>query len=471
MNDTDLGYLGVTELSTLYRERTLSPVEVAEAVLRRIDQVDPVVNAMMRTTPEIALAAARRSEARFMRGEPVGLLEGVPFTIKDLQHTKGVQTDFATAIMQGTIPDVDAPCVTRLYDAGGVMLGKTTSAAEWGWKGVSQAPISGITHNPWAKGMNAGASSSGAGVAAACGYGPLHQGGDGAGSIRMPAHFSGVYGFKPTHGRVPNWPMSNNDLATHIGPLTRSVRDAALMTQAMAGPHMWDYTSLEAPPQDYASQLGADMRGKRIAYTTDLGHARVDPEIAESVARAVRVFEEMGAVVEQVTPQWGPLGPELVRFFWPATFTARLASLPEFESRMDPGFVAMIRYAADFTARQFMEMRTRRFAYVQAIHEFMDNYDFLLSPAVSVAAFPANQLQPAHWPQHEWDWLMWAEFSYPFNWSGSPAASVPCGFTPAGLPVGLQIVGRRFDDLGVLQASAAFETARPWAQNRPPLAK
>lgn len=470
MEDSEIGYLGVSQLAALYRARKLSPVEVAKAVLARMEAVEPRVNAMMRFTPEHALAAARRSEDVFLnRGTP-RLLEGIPFTIKDLQHTKGIQTDFASASMQGTVPDVDAPCVTRLYEAGGMLMGKTTSAAEWGWKGVSEAPISGITHNPWGKGLNAGASSSGAGVAAAVGYGPLHQGGDGAGSIRMPAHFSGVYGFKPTHGRVPCWPMSNNDLATHIGPLTRTVEDAALMTQAMAGPHVWDYTSLEAPPQDYASQLKADMKGKRIAYTRDLGHARVDPEIAAAVETAVKAFEEMGAIVEEVTPGWGKLGPDLVRFFWPATFTGRLAALPEFESRMDPGFVAMIKHAAGFTARQFMEMRARRFAYVQEIHEFMEGYDFLLSPAVSVAAFPADKLQPAHWPQHEWDWLMWAEFSYPFNWSGSPAASVPCGFTPAGLPVGLQIVGRRFDDLGVLQASAAFEVARPWAQRRPPLA-
>ncbi|WP_160121227.1 amidase [Rhodovarius lipocyclicus] len=472
MDFDEIGYLGVGELHALYRARKLSPVEVARAVLARIERIEPNVNAMMRLTPDHALEAARRSEAVYMQCDTPRLLEGIPVTIKDLQHTKGVQTDFSTVIMQGTIPDVDAPCVSRLLSAGGMMMGKTTSAAEWGWKGVSQAPISGITHNPWGKGLNAGASSSGAGVAAACGYGPLHQGGDGAGSIRMPAHFSGVYGLKPTHGRVPNWPVSNNDNATHMGPLTRSVEDAALMTQAMAGPHPWDFTSLEAPPQDYASQLkAASMKGKRIAWSRDLGHARVDPEIAEAAEAAVKVFEEMGAIVEEVTPAWGPLGPELARFFWPATFSSRIESLAEFESGMDPGFVAMIKYASTFTAPQFMQMRARRFAYIQQIHEFMEGYDFLLTPAVSVAAFPADKLQPAHWPQHEWDWLMWAEFSYPFNWSGSPAASVPCGFTPAGLPVGLQIVGRRFDDLGVLQASAAFEEARPWAQKRPPLAQ
>lgn len=472
MDDAAIGFLGAAELAAAYRARRLSPVEVAKAVLARIERIDPAVNAMMRVTPDHALAAARVSEAAFLRGEAPRLLEGVPITIKDLQPTKGVQTDYASAVMQGTIPDVDAPVVTRLLEAGGMMIGKTTSAAEWGWKGVSQAPISGITHNPWGRGLNAGASSSGAGVAAACGYGPIHQGGDGAGSIRMPAHFSGVYGFKPTHGRIPSWPMSNNDLATHVGPITRSVADAALMVQATAGPHPWDYTSLEAAPQDYVGALGAaSMKGRRIAWTPNLGHARVDPEVAAVVARAVTAFEEMGAQVEEVTPAWGPLGPELVRFFWPATFAGRVRHLPDFEARMDPGFVAMIRHATGFTLPQFMQMRERRFSYVQAIHEFMEGYDFLLSPAVSVAAFPADRLQPEHWPQHDWDWLMWAEFSYPFNWSGSPAASLPCGFTPAGLPVGLQVVGRRFDDLGVLQASAAFEAARPWARRIPPVAR
>ena len=471
MGADEIGFLGVSELAALYRARKLSPVEVAHAVLARMEAVEPRVNAMMRLTPEHALDAARRSEDVFAnRGTP-RMLEGIPFTIKDLQHTKGIQTDFASVATQGTVPDVDAPVVTRLYAAGGMIMGKTTSAAESGWKGVSEAPISGITHNPWGRGLNAGASSSGAGVAAAVGYGPLHQGGDGAGSIRMPAHFSGVYGLKPTHGRVPCWPVSNNDMATHIGPLTRTVEDAALMLQAIAGPHPWDFTSLDSPVPDYAAQLQAgSLKGKRIAYSRTLGHARVDPEVADAVEAAVRVVAELGAVIEEVEPAWGAQGPELARFFWPATFTGRIPLLAEFGDRMDPGFVAMLEEARHFTVQQFMEMRTRRFAYIQAIHEFMEGYDFLLSPAVSVAAFPADKLHPAHWPQHPWDWLMWAEFSYPFNWSGNPAASVPCGFTPAGLPVGLQIVGRRFDDLGVLQASAAFEAAKPWAHLRPPLA-
>jgi aspartyl-tRNA(Asn)/glutamyl-tRNA(Gln) amidotransferase subunit A len=468
-DDDELGWLGAAELAALYRSRQLSPVEVAHAVLRRIERVNPGVNAMVRLTPEHALAAARVSEVIFQRGETLRLLEGVPMTIKDLHATAGLRTDQGSHIFDGNVPAVDTPAIARLHAAGGMMLGKTSSP-EFGWKGVSESPLTGITHNPWRHGLNAGASSAGAGVAAACGFGPLHEGGDGAGSIRMPAAFSGVYGFKPTHGRVPCWPSSNNELATHVGPITRTVRDAALMTQAMAGPHPWDFVSLEAPPQDYANNLACDLRGKRIAFSADFGHARVDPEVAVPVAAAVSAFEELGAIVEEVTPPWGPLGPELVRYFWPAAFAAKRQYLPEWADRMDPGLVALLQASEFQTVPEFMLMRERRFAYVQAIHEFMQGYDFLLSPAVSVAAFPATQLQPSHWPQHPWDWLMWAEFSYPFNWSGSPAASLPCGFTPDGLPVGLQIVGRRFDDLGVLQASAAFEAARPWAQNRPPLA-
>ena len=467
MDDADIGYLSAVELAQLYRAKKLSPVEVTEAIFRRIDTVDPQVNAMIRTTPDHAMAAAKESEKRLQDGS-ARLLEGIPVTIKDLHPTKGVQTDSGSWIHQGTIPDVDAPFVTRLQQAGTMMLGKTTSP-EFGWKGVSQSPVSGITHNPWKHGLNAGASSSGAAAASAAGYGPLHQGGDGAGSIRMPAHFCGVYGIKPTHGRIPSWPMSNNDLATHLGPLTRTVADSALMIQAMAGPHPWDYTSLEAPPQDYYSQLKASMKGKRIAWSPDLGHARVDPDVAAVVAKAKDAFTEMGAEVIEVTPDWGPVGPTMSRYFWSATFSGRLQYLEEFGDRMDPGFVTMIKSAADFKVPEFMEMRVKRFAYGAAIHDFFEEWDFLLTPSVSVAAFPADKLMPAHWPQHEWDWLSWAEFSYPFNWSGNPAASVPAGFTPDGLPVGLQIVGKRFDDLGVLQASAAFEEARPWADKRPPL--
>jgi aspartyl-tRNA(Asn)/glutamyl-tRNA(Gln) amidotransferase subunit A len=467
MTDADIGFLPASELIGLYRSKTLSPVEVVDAVLRHVAAWEPALNAMVLLTADSARAAARAAEAAYARGS-ARKLEGVPVTIKDLQQTRGVPTQMGSLMFKGHVPDVDTPCVARLHDAGCIMLGKTT-APEFGWKGVSHSPLTGITHNPWGHGLSAGGSSSGAAAGAAAGYGPLHQGGDGAGSIRIPAHMCGVFGMKATHGRVPNWPMSNNDLATHLGPITRTVTDSALMLEAMAGPHPWDYTSLEAPPRDYASDLRADLRGRRIAYSPDLGHARVDADVADLVGAAAGVFADLGATVEHVTPAWGKVGPALFDFFWPTVFSARLRFLPEWEDRLDPGFVAMIKTAKDIRVSEFMIMRERRFAYCQQIHEFFTEYDFLLTPAASTTAFPATQLQPSHWPQHPWDGLSWAQFSYPFNWSGNPAVSIPCGFTPAGLPAGLQIVAPRFDDLAVLQASFAFEQARPWAARRPPL--
>jgi aspartyl-tRNA(Asn)/glutamyl-tRNA(Gln) amidotransferase subunit A len=465
MNDSDIGYTSASDLAGLFRKKEISPVEVVTALYRHIDRCEPALNAMARLTVDHAMAQARRAEAAYLRGD-ARKLEGIPVTIKDLQHTKGVRTDFGSKIFEGTIPDVDAPCVTRLHDAGCIMIGKTT-ASEFGWKGVGQSPVTGITHNPWKHGRTPGGSSSGAGAGAAAGYGPFHQGGDGGGSIRIPAHFCGVFGLKATHGRIPNWPMSNNDLATYMGPITRTVTDAALMLEAMAGPHPWDYTSLESQPIDYAAHLACDMKGKRIAFSPDLGHAQVHPEVAAIVAEAVKAFETMGATVEQVTPAWGPQGTELMQFFWPTVFAGYSRFFPEWEDKMDPGLVAAIKLVQDVKLPQFMNMRSRRFTYCQSIHEFFEGWDFLLTPAVSVPAFAADRVQPPNWTAEGGALASWTPFSYPFNWSGNPAVSIPCGFTSEGLPVGLQIVARRFDDLGVLQASAAFEAARPWAQHRP----
>jgi aspartyl-tRNA(Asn)/glutamyl-tRNA(Gln) amidotransferase subunit A len=335
---------------------------------------------------------------------------------------------------------------------------------------VSHSPLTGITHNPWKHGFNAGASSAGAGAACAAGYGPLHQGSDGAGSVRMPAHFCGVYGLKASFGRIPYYPVGVGDYTSHIGPLTRTVADSALMTQVMAGPHPLDFTTSEAGPADYPARLHERPARMRIAYSADLGHARVDPEIAALVrAAAERLAAAAGAPLQDVTPPWGPRGPELARTFWAAHMTRLARHLPQWEKRMDSGLVACIRSADHVSMSDYQAARERKMEYVRDISLFFEDWDFLVTPAVSVAAFPAEKLQPAHWPQHEWDWLSWAEFSYPFNMSWNPAASIPCGFTAEGLPVGLQIVGRRFDDLGVLQMSAISEQASPWAEKRPAL--
>ena len=287
MTDEDLCFTPAHTLAKMIAGRQLSPVELTQAVLDRIKALEPRVNAFAQLDAEGALAQARQAEQAVTAGEALGPLHGVTVTIKDLVSVAGLTLQRGSRIHAGEMGGEDGPVVTRLRQAGAVVLGKTTTS-EFGWSGVSRSPLTGITHNPWQHGMNAGASSAGAGAACAAGYGPLHQGSDGAGSIRMPAHFCGIYGLKPSFGRVPYAPPGNNDTMSHIGPMTRGVADAALMLHAMAGPHSWDQYSLEAPPADYPARLGdpSSLAGKRVAYSPDLGHARVDPEVAALVRQA-----------------------------------------------------------------------------------------------------------------------------------------------------------------------------------------
>ena len=466
MNATDLCFTPATELVTMIRAKQLSPVELTRAVLERIERVNPTLNAFCTLTADTALARARDAEAAVMRGGPLGPLHGIPYSIKDLAFTRGVRTMSGSHIFATRVPDVDAPFVRRLAAAGGVMLGKTTSP-EFGWKALGDSPLTGITRNPWNTAMTTGGSSAGAAAAAAAGLGPLAHGSDGAGSIRIPSSFCGVYGLKPSYGRVPMWPISNNDYASHNGPMTRTVADAALMLSVMAGPDDWDKSALDAPPADYVGRLRDGVRGLRVAFSPNLDTQRVDPEVATIVAQAARAFQELGAVVEDVKCGFAD-SHRIIRLLWNAHEAGNYARyLPEFRSRMDPGLVASIEDGLRYSVTEYVEARGEKLAYCDSVRPLFETYDLLLTPSVSVTAFEVGRLNPAHWPQHEWDWFPWAGFSYPFNFTGHPAASIPAGFTAAGMPVGLQIVGRRNADLTVLQASAAFEQARPWAQRRP----
>jgi aspartyl-tRNA(Asn)/glutamyl-tRNA(Gln) amidotransferase subunit A len=466
MND-DLIFTPATELVRLIRQKKVSPVEVMRQTLARAEQLNPRLNAICTPTFEAAMQAATAAESAVMQGKPLGILHGVPTSIKDLAYTKGVRTMGGSHINRERVPDFDHVHVERLQQAGAISIGKT-AVSEFGWSGVSQSPLTGITHNPWKHGMNAGASSAGAGVCAAAGIGPIHQGSDGAGSIRMPAGFCGVYGLKPSHGRVPYWPTPANGLISHVGPLTRTVGDAALMLQAMAGPDDRDMTSLEAPAEDFVSRLDEGISGLRVAFSPDLGYLKVDAEVAEPVRKAALAFEALGCKVDEVKPGWDdPIEMEHMHFA--ANFTSRLGPLlGEWESRMDPGLVALVRHGMKFSAAEYCRLDEKRLALYDKVRALFERYDLLLTPTLSVAAFPADRLIPAHWEQHPWDWIRWAGFSYPFNLTWLPAASCPCGFTLAGLPVGLQIVAGRHRDLRVLQASRAFEQIRPWAQHRPP---
>jgi aspartyl-tRNA(Asn)/glutamyl-tRNA(Gln) amidotransferase subunit A len=467
MNATDLCYTPATELRRLIGSKALSPVEICRAVLDRIERVNPALNAFCAVTADTALEAARRAEQAAVRGETLGPLHGVPITIKDLAFTRGVRTMSGSFVFEHRMTDVDAPYVRRLKDAGGIMIGKTATP-EFGWKALGDSPLTGITRNPWNPGMTSGGSSAGAAVAAASGLGPLHQGSDGAGSIRIPSSFCGIYGFKPTYGRVPHWPVSNADNTSHVGPMARTVADAALMLSVMAGPDDWDRTCLDAAPADYVGRLHEGIKGLRVAWSPDLGGLRVDAEVVTVARQAALAFQDLGCVVDEVADPRFEDTEEVIRVMWNAHYAGNFGRyLPEWRARMDPGLVAAIEDGRRYTAELYVEMRGKKFTHSDSVRALFDTYDLLLTPSVSVTAFEVGRLNPAHFPQHAWDWFPWASFSYPFNFTGQPAASVPAGFTPAGMPVGLQIVGRRCADHAVLQASAAFEQARPWAARRP----
>ena len=468
MDADTLCFTPATDLARMIRSKAVSPVEVMEAVLVRAQALNPGLNAICTPTYDAAREAARAAEAAVMRGEPLGLLHGIAITLKDLALTKGVRTMGGSNLFRDRIPTFDHAHVERLRAAGAISIGKTT-VPELGWKGNGDSPVTGITHNPWKHGYNAGGSSAGAAVCAAAGIGHLHQGSDGAGSVRMPAAFCGVYGLKPSFGRVPYWPMPNNGAISHVGPLTRTVGDAALMLMAMAGPDNRDQSSLEAPPADYLGALDAGIAGLRVAFSPDLGYLRVDPDVAQSVKQAALAFADLGCNVEEVKPGWSdPIAMEHCLFT--SNYAGMLGHLlDEWADRLDPGLVALTRHGMGYSAADYCRAQGERLAFYDEVHAFFRRYDLLLTPSLSVAAFPAQYLIPPHWDQHPWDWLRWAGFSYPFNLTGLPAATCPCGFTAGGLPVGLQIAAGRFQDLRVLQASRAFEQARPWAQRRPAL--
>ena len=466
MTDTVLHYLPATELVTRMRDKSLSPVELMKATIARAEALNPRLNAICTETFETALAEASIAEDAVMRGDPLPPLHGIPTTIKDLALTKGVRTMAGSHVFAERVPDIDHAHVERMRSAGMISFGKTTTS-EFGWSGVSHSPLTGVTHNPWMQGMNAGASSAGAAVCAAAGIGPVHQGSDGAGSIRMPAAFCGVYGIKPSHGRIPYFPMPQNGLISHVGPISRTVADSALMLHALAGPDVRDMTSIDAPPEDYLARLDEGIAGLKVAYSPDLGYLKVDDEVAQPVRESMKAFEEAGCSVEEVDPGWGdPTGME--RCLFSSTIAMMYGGfVREWGEKMDPGLCAIIEFGRQFSAEEYSRAAGERLLYYDKVRAFFDRYDLLVTPSLSVAAFPAERLIPEHWEQHEWDWLRWAGFSYPFNLTWLPAATCPCGFTENGLPVGLQIVAGRHQDLRVLQASRAFEMARPWAQHIP----
>jgi aspartyl-tRNA(Asn)/glutamyl-tRNA(Gln) amidotransferase subunit A len=453
-----LHWLSAIELLAAYRSRELSPVEVAEAVLARIDAVD--VNAFVTVTAELALEQARAAERAYADGM-ARPLEGVPVSVKDVVPTAGIRTTMGSRLFADWVPAADAPLVERLYSSGAVLLGKTT-VPELGWKGDSGNLVNGPARNPFDRARTAGGSSGGAAAAVAAGMGPLAQGGDGAGSIRIPAALCGVVGLKPSHGRIPYAPAGALELIVSEGPLARTVADAALLLDALAGPDARDRLSQAPDGPPFLAACDAGLSGLRVAYSPDLGHATVDPAVAGAVRDAVTTLERLGAHVEQVDPGWPDPHDELETLFATAYAGMELDGFgladppPDAHERLDAGLARLIERGRSFSAAALTAVHLRRLRFCDQVRVFMDGYDLLATPTLPVTAFAAGEDHPPG--STDYGWL---PFTYPFNLTGLPAITVPAGLA-GGLPAGLQLVGRWRADRTVLAAAAAYEAERPW---------
>ncbi|MDI3339564.1 MAG: amidase [Sphaerobacter sp.] len=468
MDAIELCYLPATELRRLYIERALSPVEVTRAVLERIERLNPSLNAYVTVTADLALDQALTAERDYAAGRTDRPLLGVPVSIKDLSATRGIRTTRGSLLWKDWVPDFDAPFVERLSAAGAVMLGKTNTP-ELGWKGDSGNRVVGPTHNPWQHGRTAGGSSGGAGAAVAAGLGPLAQGSDGAGSIRIPSAFCGIFGLKPSFGLVPSYPPSAVESLSHIGPMTRTVRDAALFLQVTAGFDARDRLSLDPRVPDFVAACDGGVAGLRVAWSRDLGYAAVEPEVAEIAARAAATFADLGCAVEEINPGWEDPFP-IIDLIWTTAMAGVFRdNFDQVREQLDPGLVRVIEAGQQVRGVDLAAAMQRRAQFADQVRQLMERYDLLLTPTLPTTAFAAGDDHPGEIAGRPVAYLGWTAFTYPFNLTGQPAATVPCGFTAAGLPVGLQIVGRLRDDATVLRAAAAFEEARPWAERRPPL--
>ena len=467
---TDLADCTASELLELYRSGSASPVEATQAVLARIDERNGELNALCLVDAEAALASARASEARWQAlrrddGTPCGDLDGVPATIKDLILTRGWPTLRGSRTVDPAQPwDVDAPAVARLREAGAVLVGKTATP-EFGCKGETNSPLTGITRNPWNPARTPGGSSGGTAAAVAARMGPISVGTDGAGSIRIPAAFCGNFGFKPSFGRVPAYPLSPFGSVAHLGPHTLAVRDAALMMNVLKRPDARDWTSLQPDASDYRVGLDDGVRALRVAYSPTLGYARnVDPDVAAAVDAAVRDLAALGARVESVEPGFDDPLPITTGLWFVGAWTIWNTLTPEQQAVTDPDFRAEAEAGAMLSALDVQRLHLQRGALGSLMRPFMQRFDLLVTPTVAVPAFEAK---PAgHDSMSPQTMLGWTPFSYPFNLTQQPACTIPCGLTQGGLPIGLQIVGPMFADALVLRAARAFESLRPIA--RPP---
>ncbi|MEV8315362.1 amidase [Streptomyces sp. NPDC059900] len=455
---TELTDLTAVQLVEAYRKGEFSPVDVTRAALRRAEEVQPVVNAFVRIDGDEALAQAGASAERWRRGEPSGLVDGVPVSVKDILLQRGGPTlrGSRTARTEGPWEE-DAPSVARLREHGAVFIGKTTTP-EFGWKGVTDSPQSGITRNPYDPSRTAGGSSGGSAAAVALGAAPVSLGTDGGGSVRIPGSFCGIFALKPTYGRVPLYPASAFGTLAHVGPMTRDAADAALLMDVISGPDPRDWSGLAPAADSFRAGIEGGVRGLRIAYSPSLGgQVAVRPAVAASVRQAVESLAAQGAYVEETDPDFtDPV--EAFHTLWFSGAARVIQHLPpDRRALLDPGLREVCAQGARASALDYLAAVDVRMELGRRMGAFHQTYDLLITPTLPITAFEAGAEVPKGSGHRRW--TGWTPFTYPFNMTQQPAATVPCGVDRDGLPIGVQIVGARHADALVLRAAHALYEA------------
>lgn len=467
-----LAFASATELLNLISTKRVSPVELTELFFSRIDRLDSALNSFLQLDQVQAMATARVAEAAVVRGDTLGPLHGLPIAIKDTQMTSGILTTQGSLVFKDRIPSKDSAVVERIRAAGAIVLGKTNTP-ELGFVGTCQNRLGPDGANPWNTNYTPGGSSGGAAAALAAYLCPLATGSDGGGSIRIPANFCGVYGIKPTQGRVSAYTGSYSDPMPNIfsqnGPLSRSVSDSALLLQVLAGHDPRDPTSMREVPPDFVAASNMSVKGLRIAWSPDFGFANVDPEVAEVTSRAAHVFQELGCDIEEpdlaLDPPYDTYGSLMTADSY-AKYGKYLESHREQLTEFARFFMD---HGAKVTATDYAKCLGLIDHLKSKMADLFRQYDLLLSPTACFPAFP-NSKYPGEVSGNSAfpDQYFNGAFTMPINAIGHTAATVPAGFSSNGLPIGLQIVGRRGGEATVLAASAAFEQAKPWIQNHPP---
>ena len=466
----ELSYASAADLARRIAARTISPVEVVENSLSRIQEIDPTLNCFCFTYPEEALEQARSAERAVMSGRQLGPLYGIPIAIKDLTPTRGKTTTQGSHVHEHWVPNHDSAVVARLAAAGAIMVGKTTTA-EFAALGFTESPLWGVTRNPWNPAHASGGSSGGSAVAVATGCVPMAEGSDMGGSVRIPAAFCGIVGLKPSFGRIPfDLLPSQFDTYCHHGPLVRSVGDAALFLGAAQGPDNADILTLPSP-LEIPESLSNDVRGMRVALSIDLGYYAVDREVEANTRAAASALSDAGAMVEEVEIGWTREINDIGYQHWNVYLAAWLSPhLEAWREAMHPSVVKMIEAGLKVNAVDFKRLEFARTEQWQKLRPVLERYDALICPTASIAAPPIGVDDYDFGFDDEEGRFHQYEMTFPFNiMAPCPALSVPSGFTRSGLPTGLQIVGRRYDDLTVLRLGAALERLLPDAMARPPI--